>query len=141
MVFNVKCQSLIKEYYVSNHENSFSNDFCDTGVCIKDSERILNWLDPKVNYCNDFYDFTCGSFDKYVSFQPTAKETINIVFFIKTSLDERYDSQGISRLVESSNSKIFEDYLSQPVQQEENPAIKLAKYVFHKCVDRSRYQK
>lgn len=46
--------------------NSSSN-FCHESVCFIDSARMLKWMDSKVDLCKDFYNFTCGSFMKFVS--------------------------------------------------------------------------
>ena len=35
---------------------------CTTPACIKAASRLLSRLDPKTDPCQDFYQFSCGSF-------------------------------------------------------------------------------
>lgn len=52
----------------SNKTNSeWNKDFCFAKTCIKDAQRMIKWMDPKVDYCDSFYNFTCGSFMTFVS--------------------------------------------------------------------------
>ena len=37
---------------------------CTTGACVKAAARILERMDPSVDPCEDFYQFSCGQFVK-----------------------------------------------------------------------------
>lgn len=52
---------------VSTNSSNVTN-FCSQSVCFIDSARVLKWIDSSVELCQSFYNFTCGSFMKFVSF-------------------------------------------------------------------------
>lgn len=73
LIFVTLTQGKSESDYISAHQtngNASAQDnrnFCDTRTCIKDAQRILKWMNRKVDYCKSFYNFTCGSFLAYVS--------------------------------------------------------------------------
>ena len=40
--------------------NSNNSDTCQTESCVKLTAQILTGLDPSVDPCEDFYEFSCG---------------------------------------------------------------------------------
>lgn len=56
----------VQDNNVAASSNS-SGKFCTASVCFIDSARMLQWMDSKVDLCRDFYNFTCGSFMRFVS--------------------------------------------------------------------------
>lgn len=66
IISKVKTENLVQLDYVRNKENYTNSSVCEEGICIKESARIIKWMNLKVDYCQDFYKFICGSFLTYV---------------------------------------------------------------------------
>lgn len=70
------------------YENKFAEKDitipCNTKECVKLSATIMNYINPKINPCDDFYNFTCGNFitsehhsTPFQELQKTSEKLIN----------------------------------------------------------------
>lgn len=57
----LKCD-VTEARYLKNNSELYSNGTCQTPGCINAASRILDYMDPTIKPCEDFYKFACGNF-------------------------------------------------------------------------------
>ncbi|KAB0803952.1 hypothetical protein PPYR_00922 [Photinus pyralis] len=83
---------------------------CQSSECLKEASRMLSYIDPNVNPCDQFYEFTCGNFLK------TAGEEERM------SLDEYKKAQLI-------------DTYKERIKRDDHRMVQSAKKLFQACTN------
>jgi len=92
------------------------NNVCSTSECAKVSSIILEKLDPKVDPCEDFYQFTCGKFleettiqddeDRVMPLTDLQKENIDI---LRSIIENDYkEDKNLTKEQQALDGKMFE---------------------------------
>ncbi|NP_001036959.1 neutral endopeptidase 24.11 [Bombyx mori] len=92
---------------------------CSAPGCIHTASRLLLNMDEKVDPCDNFYDFACGSFLKNTRI-PGDKTSVNTFSIITDQLQEQIRS-----------------LLDEPVTPEEPRPFVLAKTLYQACMNRT----
>lgn len=79
-------------------------------------------MDDKVDPCDDFYDFACGSFVKNTRI-PDDKTSVNTFSIITDQLQEQIRA-----------------LLDEPIAENEPRPFALAKTLYQACMNRSKYK-
>lgn len=102
--------AMIYNHYTGEEIQSvFETEICQSKGCISAANTIMNYVDEKVNPCDDFYGYACGSWVKNVFVPPgRSKWTAfhqaldNNLMVLKKILDQRHlglNSTGVFRKV------------------------------------------
>ncbi|CAB3250166.1 unnamed protein product [Arctia plantaginis] len=94
-------------------------DLCNSPGCIHTASKLLMNMDEKVDPCDDFYDFACGSFVKNTRI-PDDKTSVNTFSIITDQLQEQIRA-----------------LLDEPIAKNEPKPFVLAKTLFQACMNRS----
>ncbi|XP_044013834.1 endothelin-converting enzyme homolog [Aphidius gifuensis] len=92
------------------------SDICQTPVCLDAASRLSHDMDPSVNPCDDFYEFTCGGF--------------------LNSTDLKIDSQRIDKFTELKSKflKTITTILEEDNSiNKNNKYLKLVKTLYKTC--------
>lgn len=93
-------------------------NICTTEMCLNESIRMTNAMDQRVDPCENFYEFACGTFIR----ETTLPEDKPNVMMIVSEVRDRVDDQLKSALTE------------QPQPNESKP-FRLAKTLTKTCMD------
>lgn len=100
-------------YFTVFKKNDKNNSDCITpDVC---NSKLLDYIDPSVDPCTDFYRFSCGN---WLSANP---------------LNDDRNIQAVSYSLILDNYDHLMGYLSQPVRESDPAAIKKSKYMYSAC--------
>ncbi|KAJ8668515.1 hypothetical protein QAD02_010178 [Eretmocerus hayati] len=58
---------------------------CMTPECVRSASKLLEYMDPNVDPCDDFYNFACGSFMKNTVI-PSSKSSISTISFAQDDI-------------------------------------------------------
>lgn len=105
---------------ITNSKNSIGT--CFTESCIQASQDIRKYIDPNVNPCMDFYQFSCGNFIKGTRL---VREPI---VTIETLIRDDFDSH-------------IQDIIQAPKNWNDSKTIKMAKSLFSTCMNPSAVEK
>lgn len=84
-----------------------------------ESSRILEHINPEINPCDDFYEFSCGK------------------FLDNTHGDENL---GLSNLVaDEAKRELFEGYI-EPINESEHEMVQFAKKLFRACMNETEIE-
>lgn len=106
--------SLLNEFA---YLNSDPKNTCQTKPCVEIAAKILAYIDPSVDPCEDFYNFSCGNFLK----------TTNIP-------DEMTEISSTSE-VEDLITEQLRTAVENPIQADEPKAFSLAKKYYQACMN------
>ncbi|KAF7989089.1 hypothetical protein HCN44_007399 [Aphidius gifuensis] len=120
--WNFNNKKLYSHYQPSSTDNN--NETCQTPACLEIASRLLHNMDPTVNPCHDFYQFTCGGFinsnymtDEVDSFSVLKEQFLkNLEITLKknSSVNEpKYLKLAITlyRLCNEESFRMYEDIL------------------------------
>ncbi|XP_069163087.1 neprilysin-2 isoform X2 [Procambarus clarkii] len=96
------------------------NDVCLTQGCVKAAAGLVKSMDPSVDPCTDFFQFSCGNFLK-TKIIPDEKTAISRFNEISDDLQEK-----LRGLVESKESA------------DDSPSTKKVKALYKACMDKDR---
>jgi predicted metalloendopeptidase len=81
--------------FVLKVDVTFTKSKCATISCVRSTAEILEKMNPKVNPCHDFYQFSCGTFisETFTADEDDKVDTISIMTdqlyeFMLTILDD-----------------------------------------------------
>lgn len=92
---------------------------CNLPGCIHTASKLLINMDDKVDPCDDFYDFACGSFMKNTRI-PDDKTSVNTFSIITDELQEQIRA-----------------LLDEPIAENEPRPFALAKTLYQACMNRT----
>ncbi|KAG5672752.1 hypothetical protein PVAND_002849 [Polypedilum vanderplanki] len=107
--------SLLKSSKVTDCQKQYVE--CASIGCVHASATLLSRINPKINPCDDFYDFACGTFIKNTH-TPDEKLIVNTESLLIDQLDE-----NLFRI------------LNKPIEENEPRPHKLAKYLYKNCMN------
>lgn len=90
---------------------------CLTQGCVKAAARMLTAMDLSVDPCDDFFEFSCGSWNK-----------INII------PDDRASYNTFSRLGDDIQG-MLKDLLEKPPSKKDREATRKAKFLYTSCIN------
>ncbi|KAG5675325.1 hypothetical protein PVAND_005236 [Polypedilum vanderplanki] len=93
---------------------------CVSVPCVRSSANILERIDTKIDPCEDFYSYACGSFAENY-FTPDEKSTVDSLSLMSDKLQE-----------------YLLTLLSAPIISNEPQNHKIAKLLFNQCTDYDR---
>ncbi|XP_047040451.1 neprilysin-2 isoform X1 [Helicoverpa zea] len=94
-------------------------ELCNSPGCIHTASKLLLNMDDKVDPCDDFYDFACGSFMKNTRI-PDDKTSVNTFSIITDQLQEQIRA-----------------LLDEPIIENEPRPFALAKTLYQACMNRT----
>lgn len=97
------------------------DEICVTAGCVHTASKVLQDLNPKVDPCDDFYEFACGNFIKKTNI-PDDKTSINTFSVINDQLQEQLRTM-----------------IEEPIQPNEPKSFVLAKKLYKACMNKSEY--
>lgn len=94
-----------------------NDDLCLTSDCLTSTAQIASFMNNEVDPCEDFYEFSCGKYMKYVVIPPS-----------KTLIDQ---FEVVSNKIDSQLLSILEE----PIKPDELKPFKLVKKMFQACMN------
>lgn len=61
---------------------------CSTVGCIESAKSVIDRMDPSIDPCDDFYNFACGNFNKYVTI-PDNKSKVDVFSTINDKVKQQ----------------------------------------------------
>ncbi|XP_045472319.1 neprilysin-2-like isoform X1 [Harmonia axyridis] len=107
---------------VSNGEVP-NNKICLTPGCIHTASKVLEYMDPSVDPCDDFYQFTCGNFLKKTNI-PDDKASVTSFSIISDLLQEQLRSM-----------------IEEPIDPKEPKPFQLTKKLYRACMNKTLIEK
>ncbi|XP_039763286.1 neprilysin-2 isoform X2 [Pararge aegeria] len=92
---------------------------CNSPGCVHTASKLLHNMDDKIDPCDDFYGFACGSFLKNTRI-PDDKTSVNTFSIITDQLQEQ-----------------IRTLLDEPVKENEPRPFVLAKTLYQACMNRT----
>lgn len=102
---------------INSHDHE--SDICLSPGCIHTASKILQDMDPKVEPCDDFYQFVCGNFIKKTNI-PDDKSSVTTFSVISDQLQEQLRTM-----------------IEEPIQKDEPKSFVLAKKLYKACMNKS----
>jgi membrane metallo-endopeptidase-like protein 1 len=99
------------------------NEVCLTPGCIHTASTVLKYMDPTVDPCDDFYQFTCGNFLKTTNI-PDDKSSVTSFSLISDSLQEQLRTM-----------------IEEPIQPNEPKPFQLTKKLYKACMNKTLIEK
>ncbi|XP_044750361.1 neprilysin-2 isoform X2 [Coccinella septempunctata] len=100
-----------------------TNKICLTPGCIHTASKVLEYMDPSVDPCDDFYQFTCGNFLKKTSI-PDDKASVTSFSIISDLLQEQLRSM-----------------IEEPIDPKEPKPFQLTKKLYRACMNKTLIEK
>lgn len=76
---------------ISASDYTEGEQICLSPGCIHTASKVLEYMDPNVDPCDDFYEFTCGNFLKKTTI-PDDKSSVTSFSLISDTLQEQLRS-------------------------------------------------
>lgn len=99
------------------------NEVCLSPGCIHTASTVLKYMDPTVDPCDDFYQFTCGNFLKTTNI-PDDKSSVTSFSLISDSLQEQLRTM-----------------IEEPIQPNEPKPFQLTKKLYKACMNKTLIEK
>ncbi|XP_014677300.1 PREDICTED: membrane metallo-endopeptidase-like 1 [Priapulus caudatus] len=94
-----------------------SCDYCVTADCVETSHKLMQYIDPSVDPCEDFFDYACGRFEK-----------------VHTIPEDKAACDTFSLLKDDLELKLF-DLLEDPIKEDDIEATRKAKDLYKSCMN------
>lgn len=107
----------LRKIFDRENEVDSNADICETETCKRESATVLDYMDQKVDPCENFYDFACG---KYLHERVLTNDQIAESAFSK---------------IQDKVKKQLEAALTEDIQSDELHAFILAKQFNKMCLD------
>lgn len=95
---------------------------CNTVGCVNAAADVLKFMDPSVDPCSDFYDFSCGRF---------LNETV--------LSDEKVSVDTFSIVRDQTQNKLLR-LIDAPTVDNDLKSFRLAKDLYQSCMNRSQIE-
>lgn len=95
------------------------NDICLTPGCVHAASKMLEQLDPTAEPCDDFYEFSCGTYLEETMI-PDDKVSVNAFSVISDKLQEQ-----------------LKTIITAPIEDEEIEPFKMVKKLYLACMNKS----
>ncbi|XP_074031085.1 M13 family metallopeptidase neprilysin 2 isoform X2 [Leptinotarsa decemlineata] len=112
-----------KTFYVNSINSKEREKICLSPGCIHTASRVLEYMDPSVDPCDDFYEFTCGNFLKKTNI-PDDKSSVTSFSIISDVLQEQ-----LKTLIE------------EPINPHEPKPFQLTKKLYRACMNKTLIEK
>ncbi|XP_050430233.1 neprilysin-2 isoform X2 [Adelges cooleyi] len=99
------------------------DNICLTPGCVKAASAVINNMDPSVDPCDDFYEFSCGNF---------IKETI---------IDDDKTSHTTFSAISDSLLNKLRLIVTEPIKNNEPKPFRMAKLLYKSCMDKDKIEK
>ena len=93
-----------------------SSDVCTSPSCVKLASTVLTNMDPSVDPCDDFYNYSCGG------------------WVARNVVPSGYGSWGVFQELATQNTIFIQKLITSSVDDKVN-AIKLTRRLYDSCVD------
>ncbi|XP_008194096.1 neprilysin-2 isoform X2 [Tribolium castaneum] len=105
--------------------NAFTEEAktCLTPGCIHTASTVLKYMDPSVDPCDDFYQFTCGNFLKTTNI-PDDKSSVTSFSLISDTLQEQLRTM-----------------IEEPIKPDEPKPFQLTKKLYKACMNKTLIEK
>ncbi|KRT83254.1 Peptidase, partial [Oryctes borbonicus] len=104
----------------SKYKNS--KDACWTEECVSTAAKLLTYLNKSADPCEDFYEFSCGTFMKFTNL-PDEKQMISTITEIEDLVHEQ-----------------LRTVIEEPIQLNDSRATMLSKKYYKACVNTKRIE-
>ncbi|GJQ69914.1 Nep2 [Trypoxylus dichotomus] len=111
--------SIINSYPIDDKPQNI----CLTPGCIHAASKVLEFMDASVDPCDDFYQFSCGSFIKKTNI-PDDKSSVTTFSVINDQLEEQLRTM-----------------IEEPIQQNEPKPFILTKKLYKACMNKTKIEK
>lgn len=100
--------------------NQNAGEVCLTSGCVHAASKMLEQLDQTVEPCDDFYEFSCGTYlaDTMI---PDDKVSVNVFSVISDKLQEQ-----------------LKTIITAPIDDEEIEPFKMVKKLYLACMNKSK---
>lgn len=119
--FNLTNATILKPLYNVTNGTRLNNTLCLETQCVQVAARITSYMDTSVHPCNDFYQYSCGGWEK------------------KTVLPDGLDTWGTFEELAQSNYQFLIKALSNSTKSD-STAIMKTKQIFAACTDTEQIQ-
>ncbi|KAJ8954561.1 hypothetical protein NQ318_000795 [Aromia moschata] len=106
-------------YVITAHDNVEEQKICLSPGCIHTASKVLEYMDPEVDPCDDFYEFTCGNFLKKTNI-PDDKSSVTSFSIISDMLQEQLRTM-----------------IEEPIQDNEPKPFQLTKKLYRACMNKT----
>ncbi|CAH1183162.1 unnamed protein product [Phaedon cochleariae] len=104
-------------------KNNQREKICLSSGCIHTASKVLEYMDPSVDPCDDFYQFTCGNFLKNTNI-PDDKSSVTSFSIISDMLQEQLRSM-----------------IEEPIHAGEPKPFQLTKKLYRACMNKTMIEK
>lgn len=112
-------EALHSNTVVINAPDDTTEKVCVSPGCIHTASRVLEYMDPSVDPCDDFYEFTCGNFLKKTNI-PDDKSSVTSFSIISDMLQEQLRTM-----------------IEEPVHEDEPKPFQLTKKLYRACMNKT----
>lgn len=128
MICGIGILALINHEFVLFHTFDFANaekaasNICLTTECVRASADILDFIDPRTDPCDDFYEFSCGTF-------------LNDTFLTGEKV-----STDVFSIVREKTHEQLASLIDEGIKPNELRTFQLAKKFYRACMNRTRIE-
>ncbi|KAL1513422.1 hypothetical protein ABEB36_002838 [Hypothenemus hampei] len=108
-----------KNVIINVPKDQIEQKLCLSPGCVHTASRVLEYMDPSVDPCDDFYQFTCGNFIKKTII-PDDKSSVTSFSIISDNLQEQLRSM-----------------IEEPIRADEPKPFQLTKKLYRACMNKT----